>query len=81
MSMTDLEKYNNIFNEVFGVDVSKLDSSFNKSNISEWDSVHQLNIMAMLEETFDIMLDPEDIMQLTSYDNGINVLKKYDVII
>lgn len=43
------------------------------------DSVHQLNIIALLEESFDVMFDPEDIMEFTSYGKGREILKKYDV--
>ena len=47
--------------------------------MSEWDSVHQLNIISLLEETFDLMLDPEDIMELTSYEKGKELMAKYEV--
>ena len=77
--MTNIEKYNNAFVEVFCVDTSVLNSSFSKNTVEEWDSVHQLNITALLEELFDILFDPEDIMALTSYDKGIEILKKYQV--
>ena len=40
-----------------------------------WDSVHQLNIIALLEESLDIMFDPEDIMEFTSYGKGREILK------
>ena len=59
--MTNLEKFNQAFVEVFGVDESALTADFSKENVDSWDSVHQLNIIAILEETFDIMMDPEDI--------------------
>ena len=61
------------------VDTSVLNSRFSKNTVEEWDSVHQLNITALLEELFDILFDPEDIMALTSYDKGIEILKKYQV--
>ena len=77
--MTNIEKYNNAFVEVFCVDTSVLNSSFSKNTVEEWDSVHQLNITALLEDLFDILFDPEDIMALTSYDKGIEILKKYQV--
>jgi acyl carrier protein len=32
-----------------------------------------------LEESFDIMLDPEDIMEFTSYGKGREILKRYNV--
>ena len=60
--MTNIEKYNEIFAEVFGVDASQLGDSYGKETVAEWDSVHQLNIITLMEDAFDLMLDPEDIM-------------------
>ena len=77
--MNNLEKYNQAFIEVFGVEESALGSNFNKDSVEGWDSVHQLNIIALLEESFDIMLDPEDIMELTSYEKGKELMAKYEV--
>ncbi len=77
--MNNLEKYNQAFIEVFGVEESALGSNFNKDSVDGWDSVHQLNIIALLEESFDIMLDPEDIMELTSYEKGKELMAKYEV--
>lgn len=77
--MNNLEKLNNAFVEVFNVDVKVLDSGFSKDQVEEWDSIHQLNIVALLEESFDIMLDPEDILELTSYDKAQEIVKKYEV--
>ena len=77
--MTNIDKYNQAFVEVFGVNESVLNDSFAKDNVDGWDSVHQLNIIALLEESFDIMFDPEDIMEFTSYGKGGELLKKYEV--
>lgn len=77
--MTNREKFNQAFIEVFGVEESALTSEFAKENVDAWDSVHQLNIIAILEETFDIMFDPEDIMELTSYEKGVALMAKYEV--
>lgn len=77
--MTNIEKYNQAFVEVFGVNESALNEGFAKGSVDGWDSVHQLNIIALLEESFDIMFDPEDIMEFTSYGKGREILKKYEV--
>ena len=77
--MTNFEKYNAAFMEVFGVDVSVLDVNFTKENTDGWDSVHQLNIIALLEESFDIMFDPEDIMEFTSWKKGKELVAKYGI--
>ena len=73
------QKYNKVFTEVFGVAENVLNDDFSKDNVKEWDSVHQLNIVALLEEAFDIMFEPEDIMGFTSYKAGKEILGKYGV--
>ena len=74
--MTNLEKYNAIFQEVFGASVNQLGDNYSKETVSEWDSVHQLNVIALMEENFDLMLDPEDSMACTSYNAGKDILAK-----
>lgn len=77
--MTNIEKYNDIFVQVFGADVAQLGDNYSKETVAEWDSVHQLNIISLMEETFDLMLDPEDIMACTSYIAGKEILARNGV--
>lgn len=77
--MENLEKYNNAFVQVFGAKAEELNDNYGKETVDEWDSVHQLGLITELEEAFDILFDPEDIMEMTSYANGKALLKKYEV--
>ena len=77
--MHNLETYNNAFVQVFGAKPEELNDNYGKETVDEWDSVHQLGLVFKLEEAFDIMFDPEDIMGLTSYAKGKDILKKYEV--
>lgn len=77
--MTNLEKLNAIFCEVFSVEASALGSEFNKDRVEGWDSVRQLSLTSSVEDEFDIMLDAEDILEFTSYDNAKAILAKYAV--
>ena len=61
------------------MDPSLLNENFGKDTVGEWDSVHQLNIVNLMEDTFDLMLDPEQIMDFTSYPKGIEILKSQGV--
>ncbi len=79
--MDNIEKYNNAFMQVFGVKAEELNDNFGKETVEEWDSVHQLSLIAEFEESFDIMFDPEDIMEMTSYAKGKEILAKYEVAI
>lgn len=78
--MTNLEKLNNIFCEVFSVEEKSLNNEFNNSNVDGWDSIHQLTLTSSIEDAFDIMFDPEDILEMTSYENVVLTLKrKYEI--
>ena len=77
--MENLEKYNNAFVQVFGAKAEELNDNYGKETVDEWDAVHQLSLIAEFEEAFDIMFDPEDIMEMTSYAKGKDILAKYDV--
>lgn len=75
----NIEKYNEAFVHVFGAQTGDLNDNYGKDTVEEWDSVHQLSLVAELEEAFDIMFDPEDIMEMTSYAKGKELLKKYEI--
>ena len=79
MNMTNLEKLNNIFAEVFSVDVSIIGSGFDNHSVPEWDSIHQLSLTTAIEEEFDLLFDPEDLLEFTSYENAKRILAKYNV--
>lgn len=78
--MTNIEKLNKIFCEVFSVSEDMLNGSFDKDHVEGWDSVRQLSLTSSIEDAFDIMLDPEDILGCTSYESATTILKKYDIL-
>ena len=77
--MSNIEKLNNIFKEVFAVDESVLNADFDKNSVGDWDSVHQLSLTSAVEDEFDLMLDAEDILEFTSYNNAKTILTKYNI--
>ena len=79
--MENLEKYNAAFVNVFNAKIEQLGDNYGKDTVGEWDSVHQLGLIAQFEDAFDIMFDPEDIMEMTSYAKGKELLKKYDIVL
>ena len=76
--MTNLEKYNNAFIEVLGITEDKLEG-LAYQGIPEWDSVGHMQLIAALEDAFDIMIDTDDIIDLSSYEKGKELIAKYEV--
>jgi len=61
-----------IMKQVFGVE--QLDTTASQRNCEQWDSLRHLNLVAELEEAFDIELEPEEIAQMTDFDHVMAVL-------
>lgn len=78
--MENLEKYNKAFVEILLVDESRL-PGLKYQDVPEWDSIGHMSLVAELEDAFDIMMETDDIVDLSSYERGKEILKKYDVII
>jgi acyl carrier protein len=77
--MENLKKYNQAFIDVLGVKESELQNLSYHDN-ALWDSVGHMALVAALEEAFDIMMETDDIIDLSSYKIGKEILKnKYDV--
>jgi acyl carrier protein len=77
--MTNLEKYNNVFIETLQINADQL-KGLQYQGVELWDSVGHMTLTAALEDAFDIMLETDDIIDLSSYEKGIEILKtKYDV--
>ena len=60
--MTNIEKLNGIFAEVFSVEATVLTADFNKCSVEGWDSVHQLSLTSSMEDAFDITIPARDIV-------------------
>ena len=77
--MNNREKYENVFISCFNVKKDNLNENFVYQSIPEWDSVGHMSMVAELEETFDIMMEMDDIVDFSSFTVGIKLLSKYDI--
>lgn len=77
--MTNVEKYNNVFVENLQISEDKL-VGLKYQGVELWDSVGHMTLVSALEDAFDIMMETDDIIDLSSYEKGIVILKeKYNV--
>ena len=73
--MTNLEKYTQIFSDNLGVSKDDVEGLTYQS-ISAWDSVGHMELVAAIEEAFDIMMDTDDIIDFNSFERGKEILSK-----
>ena len=79
IKMNNLEKYNLSFMDSFSIDESVLGDDLLYNTIPEWDSIGHMELIAKIEEAFDILFETDDIIDLSSYKKGIELLEKYGV--
>lgn len=49
------------------------------NSIKAWDSVAHMALVAALETEFDIMLDTDDVLDLSSFPKSVEILGKYGI--
>lgn len=76
--MSNLEKYTKAFTETFEI-TEEQTKGLKYQDIQAWDSVGHMGLVAAIEDAFNIMLDPDDIVDLSSFEKGIEILKKYNI--
>lgn len=77
--MKNQEKLVKVFAEALGVKEDVIKDELQYNSIPEWDSVAHMSLVAELEEAFDIMLDTDDIIDMSSPAKAKEILAKYDI--
>lgn len=73
-----LERYKKVFCEAFEIGDAEAEGATVES-LESWDSLHHMNLIAALEDEFGIEFEPDDVIEITSYQAGISMLKNRGV--
>lgn len=66
------EKILNILKETF--ELESVDTTCSQATCPAWDSMGQLNLVAELEDAFDISLEPEEIGEMKSFEDIVRLV-------
>ena len=77
--MTNKEKYEQVFITCFSLEKTALNDELVYNSLPEWDSVGHMAMVTVLEETFNIMIETDDIVDFSSYNKGFEILEKYGI--
>jgi acyl carrier protein len=80
MSMTNLEQLSSVFVESLGIDAEQVNDELRYNSIPQWDSTAHMILIAQLEQSFNLMLDTDDIIDMSSFAQAKAILAKYDVV-
>lgn len=73
--MSKIEMYKKAFIDAFQLEENQLEGLVYQA-IPTWDSVGHMALVAALEQEFDIMMETDDIIDLSSFERGIEILSK-----
>jgi acyl carrier protein len=75
----NLEKYDLLFRDVFSLTQNQLDSTLLYQSVPGWDSVGHMEMISRLEESFEINMEMDDVIDFSSYEEGKKILSKYGI--
>lgn len=73
------EKLNSAFATSLEIPLSEVHDNLTYNGIPQWDSTAHMILIAELENQFDIMLDTDDIIDMSSVSKAKEILAKYNV--
>jgi acyl carrier protein len=77
LTMTGLDRLKNAFVQALGISPTSNFDSLAYGVTQGWDSVAHMNLVAEIESTFDIMFATEDVIDMSSFAKGKEIVAKH----
>jgi len=71
------KKLTDAFVEALMIDKNLVTDTLKYNEIEEWDSVAHMSLISEIEDRFEIMLDTDDIIDMSSYAKAKEIVTKY----
>lgn len=71
------EKIKEIIATLFGLKPSEISDNISQANTEIWDSMMHVNLILNLENEFDVMFEPEEIVSMSSLDDLMETITKH----
>ena len=76
--MSNIEKLKDAFVEGLEIPMEEVETA-TMEGIDKWDSIGQMSLVAIIEDAFEIELEPDEVMQFTSFEAGKEILKNHNI--
>jgi acyl carrier protein len=71
------QKLKTIFASSLGIDENLVNDGLRYAEIPQWDSVAHMALVANIENDFDIMIDTDDVIDMSSFEKAKQIVEKY----
>ncbi len=76
--MDNIDKLKKAFSDALELSNEKITDELSYGN-ETWDSIAHLALVASIETEFDIMLNSDDVIDMSSFKKAKEILNKYDI--
>lgn len=76
-----VERLKQAFADALGVDVNSITDALQYNAVQQWDSVGHMALIAAIEQTFDILIDTDDVIDMSSFAKAKEIVARYGVAI
>lgn len=77
--MSNEQKLTDAFSTSLGIEATQVTYDLTYNTIPQWDSTAHMVLIAELEDQFKVMLDTDDIIDMSSVAKAKDILAKYDI--
>lgn len=79
MNKDNSEKLIKAFSRALEIDPAIVKDELKYQSIVEWDSMSHMFLISEIEEEFDVEIDTDDVIDLSSVGKAKEILGKYDI--
>jgi|TARA_B110000438_G_C15820648_1_gene654281 acyl carrier protein len=76
MNMIDEDKIKKVFIKIFPEIVDDFNLDRDQSDYENWDSFTHINLISEIEDQFDVQLDTDEIISISSAKTALELIKK-----
>ena len=77
--MENNQKLIHAFKEALGIESNLIKDNLTYQSIPEWDSISHMILISQLEEDFNVSLETDDVIDLSSFEKAREILTKHGV--
>ncbi len=77
--MNNSEIYKDIFINSLSINKGNFSEKLKYNEIPEWDSIGHMTLISHLEDAFKFTMETDDVIDLSSFSKGKEILKKYKI--
>ena len=77
--MSNTDKLYSAFSTALNIDLNQVNDKLTYQSIPQWDSISHMVLISGIEEAFEVSLETDDVIDMSSVEKAKEILKKYSV--